>query len=49
MLEHAEITCALRTGYSSRMREDDEEGREAYEAYCDQCYEERRERQLFGD
>jgi hypothetical protein len=29
--------------------EDDDGDQEAHEAYCDHCYEEARERKLFGD
>ncbi len=47
-LEHPEITHALRTGYPSWMTED-EEDEDAYDEYCESCYEERRERELFGD
>ena len=38
MLEHPEITCALRTGYPSWMQEEEKEG-------CDEdaIYEEKRE------
>lgn len=50
MLEHPEITHALKTGYPSWMdRKDDGYDQDAYDAYCDLCYEEQRERQLFGD
>lgn len=46
-LEHPEITCALRTGYPSWMQEDygedDSSDTDAYEAYCDRLYEEKRE------
>lgn len=48
-LEHPEITCAMRTGYPSWMQEDDDFDQDAYDAYCDALYEERRERELFGD
>ena len=60
-LEHPEITCALRTGYPSWKQEDDDEEdfdeddfdedeeQDDYEAYCDRCYEEYRDRILFGD
>ena len=48
VLEHPEITCALRTGYPSWMQEDDND-QDACEAYCDSCYEEERDRRLFGD
>lgn len=43
MLEHPEITWALRTGYPSWMQEDDE-----YEFDEDALYEESREQELFG-
>ena len=45
-LEHPEITRCLRTGYPSWMQERDEEG-EAFDE--DAAYEERRDRELFGD
>ena len=49
-LEHPEITCALRTGYPSWMQEDEDDyDPDAYAAYCDHCYEEYRDRMLFGD
>ena len=49
-LEHPEITMCLRTGYPSWMQPDDEEfDQDAYEAYLDHCYEEMKERKLFGD
>ena len=52
-LEHPEITMALRTGYPSWMqeREEDDEYTEedAYDDYCDQCYDEQRDRERFGD
>ena len=46
ILEHPEITRALRTGYPSRMQEDEDLDDE-YGA--DRAYEERRERELFGE
>jgi hypothetical protein len=58
-LEHPEITCTLRTGYPSWAQEsgepednegfDEEPWEDDQEAYCDHLYEERRERELFGD
>ena len=43
-LEHPEITRCLRTGYPSRMVPEEEEfDQDAYEAYCDRCYEEQKE------
>lgn len=43
-LEHPEITRCLRTGYPSRMNpEEDEFDQDADEAYCDRCYEEKKE------
>lgn len=48
MLEHPEIGWIERTGYPSWMREDDYD-QDAYEAYCDALYEERRDRELFGE
>lgn len=49
--DHPEITWIERTGYPSWMQEGetDEERQDAYEAYCDTLYEERRERELFGE
>lgn len=47
-LEHPDITRTLRTGYPWPEPEE-EEDQDAYEAYCDRCYEERREAELFGD
>ena len=61
MLEHPDISCALRTGYPSWMPDEDEidvindEDDEEYESelWGDECedrrYEERRERGLFGE
>ena len=57
-LQHPEIDWIERTGYPSYMQdydcddddedEDDEwSAQDAYEAYCDACYEEARDRQLF--
>jgi hypothetical protein len=46
ILEHPEITRALRTGYPSWMQED--EGLD-YEYCADSAYEEGRERDLFGE
>ena len=49
-LEHPEITRCRRTGYPSWMLPDEDEyDQDAYEAYCDRCYEEARDRELFGD
>ena len=49
-LEHPEITRCLRTGYPSWMNPEEEEyDQDAYEEYCDRCYEENRDRMLFGD
>ena len=54
-LEHPEVTCAIRTGYPSWMQETEvlnDEDDEDYcddDDYCDDLYEERRERELFGD
>ena len=44
LLEHPEITCALRTGYPSWMQEDDEE--EEFDE--DLAYDEKREGCLYG-
>lgn len=54
MLEHPEITWIEETGYPSWMqkhlRDDEDEYTEedAYDDYCDQCYEERRDRERLG-
>ena len=49
-LQHPEIEWIERTGYPSWMQEEDEDrDQDAYEAYCDRCYEEYRDRKLFGD
>ena len=49
-LEHPEITRALRTGYPSWMNPEEEEfDQDAYEAYCDRCCDEARERELFDE
>ncbi len=49
-MELPEISNALRTGHPSRMDKDEEDfDQDAYDAYCDRCYEEARERRLFGD
>lgn len=49
-LQHPEITCIERTGYPSWLNPETEDfDQEAYEVYGDQCYEEQRERELFGD
>lgn len=49
-LEHPEITRCLRTGSPLWMEPDEEEyDQDAYEAYCDALYEERRERDLFEE
>lgn len=58
MLEHPEIAWIERTGYPSWMQEsdcDEEDDEEFFDededddAYCDYLYEERRERELFGN
>lgn len=49
ILEHPDITRTLRTGYPWADPEEEEYDQEAYEVYCDRCYEERREAELFGD
>ena len=46
-LEHPAITRCLRTGYPNPQGDDYDQ--DAYEAYCDRCYEESRDRELFGD
>ena len=49
-LEHPEITRCLRTGYPSWMNPEEEDfDQEAYEVYCDRCYEEAKERRIFGE
>ena len=49
-LEHPEITRCLNTGYPSWMNPKEEEyDQDAYEAYLDRCYEESRDRALFGE
>lgn len=48
MLEHPDITRTLLTGYPGE-DPDEEYDPDAYEAYCDRCYEERREAMLFGE
>ena len=50
MLEHPEIGWIERTGYPSWMQETEHEDDDyGQDAYCDRCYEEARERALFGD
>ena len=50
MLEHPEIRRIEETGYPSWMEPDEEDyDQDAYEAYCDRCYEEDRDRRLFGE
>lgn len=53
MLEHPEITMALQTGYPSwkqeRVADEDYTEEDAYDDYCDQCYEERRDQERWGD
>ena len=53
MLEHPEITMALQTGYPSWKQEmvadEDYTKEDAYDDYCDQCYEERRDQERWGD
>jgi hypothetical protein len=57
MLEHPDITCALRTGYPRLAEEkevlnDEDDELQESEFWGDECedrdYEERRERELFG-
>ena len=49
-LQHPEIDWALRTGYPSWMNpKEDDYDQDAYEEYGDRCYEESRDRMLFGD
>lgn len=52
------MSCAIRTGYPSWMQEDevlnDEDDEDSYDDdecddYCDYLYEERRDRERFGD
>lgn len=50
ILEHPDITRTLRTGYPDWMDPKEEEyDQDAYEVYCDQCYEEHKEARLFGE
>ena len=46
-LQHPEIDWIERTGYPSWMQEDNEP--DDYDDYIDRCYEENRDRKLFGD
>ena len=49
-LQHPEIDWIERTGYPSWMQPDREDyDQDAYEAYCDRCYEENQDRKIFGD
>lgn len=50
VLEHPDITRTLRMGYPARMNPEEEEyDQDAYEAYCDRCYEEQKEALIFGE
>lgn len=48
-LEHPDITRTLRNGFPWTDPEEEEFDQDAYEAYCDRCYEEQKEALLFGD
>lgn len=49
-MQHPEITWVERTGYPSWMNpKEDDYDQDAYEAYADRCYEEERDRRLFGE
>jgi hypothetical protein len=47
--DHPEIACIERTGYPSWMQEEDEDYERDFWGDEDRLYEERRERELFGD
>lgn len=47
ILEHPDITRTLQTGYPFMETED--LNQDAYDAYCDRCYEEQKEAMLFGE
>ena len=49
VLEHPDITRTLHTGYPWADPEEEEYDQDAYEAYCDRCYEEQKEAMLFGE
>ena len=49
ILEQPEITRTLRTGHPWADPEEEEYDQEAYEAYCDRCYEEQKEAIIFGE
>lgn len=49
VLEHPDITRTLRTGYPWADPEEEEYNQDAYEAYCDRCYEEQKEARFFGE
>lgn len=50
-LEHPEIAWIERTGYPSWMQEKDEgyTDEDAYDDYCERRFEQRRDREAFGD
>lgn len=48
-IQHPEITWIERTGYPSRMQEDDDYDQNYYDDCSDSLYEERRDESLFGD
>ena len=48
-LEHPDITRTLRTGHPWPDPEEEEYDQDAYEAYCDRCYEEQKEAIIFGE
>lgn len=49
VLEHPDITRTLRTGYPWINPGEEKYDQDAYEAYCDQCYDEQKEEKLFGE
>ena len=49
ILEHPDITRTLRTGNLWADPEEEEYDQDAYEAYCDRCYEEQKEALIFGE
>ena len=49
-LEHPEITRCRETGYPSWMNPKEEDyDQDAYEIYCDRCYEEYKDSLIFGE
>lgn len=47
-LEHPQVTAAVRGGYPYDPGEE-EFDEDAYQAYCDYLYDQKRERELFGE